>query len=208
MHSKIFEKLKLSPFYYLINPIFQRFEVLLWIGRGKTPPTPHLIKQALVKQYADKYKLKTFIETGTYLGVMVDAVKKSFDRIYTIEIDKKLYQRAKNKFNKNTNVSVLLGDSGKLLKKVIHKLDTPALFWLDAHYSGGITGKGKGTTPVMKELSYLMNNKISGHIVLIDDAHLFNSNKNYPSKQQVKQFVMAKKFKSLFKVEDNIIIVI
>ena len=36
-------------------------------------------------------------------------------------------------------ISIIQGDSGKILNSITNKLKKPAIFWLDGHYSSGIT---------------------------------------------------------------------
>lgn len=201
--NKTFERLKLTPLYEIILPIIQRKQLRDWLLRGKKSPTPHLIKQKIIKKYASKYSIKTFVETGTYLGTMVNTTKNIFDRIFTIELDKLLYMRSKKKFAKFKHILVLFGDSAKILPKVLKKIKEPALFWLDAHYSDGITAKGKLNTPVIKEIKSILNHKIKGHIILIDDAPEFNGKNDYPTIKAVEDIVCNKYPNCIFKTEYN-----
>lgn len=201
--NKIFERLKLTPLYEIILPIIQRKQLHDWLLRGKKPPTPHLIKQKIIRKYASKYSVKTFVETGTYLGTMVNAAKNIFNKIYTIELDKLLYMRAKKKFSKFEYISVLFGDSAKVLPVILRKINKPTLFWLDAHYSGGITAKGKLDTPVIEEIKSILNHKIKGHIILIDDASEFNGKNDYPTIKMIKDIVSKKYPNCIFKTEYN-----
>lgn len=204
--NKLLEQLKLSYLYELINPLVQRYELAKWLFNRKNS-TPHLVKQKMVRKYASKFDIKTFVETGTYLGVMVNAVKNMFEKIYTIELDKKLYERAKKKFSKNRNVTVLLGNSGEVLPKVLTKLRTPTLFWLDAHCSGGITVKGKVETPILVELSQIIKaNK--ERVILVDDANLFDGTGGYPTLKTIRKIVTKKNKNYKFRVENNVIVII
>jgi len=200
------EQLKYSSIYELINPIFQRYLLFIWVCNGKTSTTPHLIKQQVVRKYATEYGLNTFVETGTYLGAMVDAVKNIFDKVYTIEIDKKLYERAKKKFASDHNVTVLSGDSGEVLPKVLTKLKTPTLFWLDAHYSGGITARGEVETPILEELKQVLKHK-KDKVILVDDAVSFVGKGGYPSLGNVKELATKRYKNHSFRVEENIIVI-
>src|SRR3989344_2157157 len=92
------EKLKTSSIYELILPFYNYFEVLAWLKRGKTLPTPHLLKQKLIRSLVNEFDLRTMVETGTYLGNMTSATAKVFRKIITIELDHVLYKRAKRKF--------------------------------------------------------------------------------------------------------------
>ena len=53
-----------------------------WLRKGKPVPAPHPVKQRIVKEYAARYGSRTFVETGTYKGDMVYAVRRAFDWIY------------------------------------------------------------------------------------------------------------------------------
>ncbi len=69
-------------------------------------PPPTIVKQLVIRQYAWQYGLKTFIETGTYRGDMVDAMRPYFDQIYSIELGKKLYRQARRRFRVKTGTHI------------------------------------------------------------------------------------------------------
>ena len=68
-----------------------------------------------------------------------------------------------------------------MLGSVLDRLDRPALFWLDGHFSGGITAKGEKETPVMEEIDQILNHRVKGHTILIDDARCFGVDPSYPT---------------------------
>lgn len=204
----IIDTIKLTPLYEIVTPILQKKQLSDWIKRGKKPPTPQLIKQLIVKQYVAKYSIKNFIETGTYLGSMIDSTKDIFDKIYTIELNKALYKRAKKKFINYKHISVLFGNSSKLLPNVLKKINNPVLFWLDAHYSGAITAKGALNTPITEEVKSILKHKVKGHVILIDDASLFIGKNNYPTIKELKDSIFKKCPQAIIKIENNIIQVI
>lgn len=199
------EQLKTSFLYELINPLVQRYELAKWVFSRK-PPTPHLVKQKMVRNYASKFDIKTLVETGTYLGVMVNAVKDMFDEIYSIELDKKLAERAKEKFKKDKNVQVLSGDSSKVLLGILKKLDERVLFWLDAHYSGGITARGKKETPVLDELKLIAKHN-KNHVILIDDADMFGGKAGYPTLEKIRESITNLKRGYAIKIENNVFVI-
>lgn len=84
---KKIESLKLTFVYEIIRPLIFRLELYLWTRRKKLPPTPQLIKHQIIKETANQYVIKTLVETGTYLGNMINANKNNFERIYSIELD-------------------------------------------------------------------------------------------------------------------------
>ncbi len=74
-----------TTYYTLVIQYRQKKEYTQWLKNGKIGLTPHLINQATVKAYADQYKMGTFIETGTFMGEMVFAVKEDIIRIHKKE---------------------------------------------------------------------------------------------------------------------------
>lgn len=204
---KIIELIKYSFLYELTNPIIQHKALRDWHKRGKMPPTPHRIKQAIIKKIAYQYSIKTFIETGTYLGNMIDDVKTIFKKIYTIELDKNLYKRARNKFSKNPHVSIIFGNSATALPHILSQINKPALFWLDAHYSRGITARAEKETPIIEEISAILNHPIKKHIILIDDADCFIGKNDYPTLKYLKNFIKSQNASLTITVEYNMIIV-
>ena len=50
------------------------------------------------------------------------------------------------------HVTIFQGDSATVLPKLLATIQEPCLFWLDGHYSGGITALGKSITPILDEL--------------------------------------------------------
>lgn len=164
-------------------------EVALWIINGRPIPYPHLIKVYTILKYARKFHIKTMVETGTYLGQTVDDLKYKFNKIYTIELDKKLYKNAKSNFAKYNNITIIRGDSSKELKKIIKQIKNQAVFWLDAHYSSGLTAKGSVETPILKELIAISKSNINNHVILIDDARKFTDKNDYPTIKIVQNLI-------------------
>ncbi len=173
----------------LNDAVSARKKVLLWKLKGRPVPAPHAVKQMINKDYAEKFNLHVFIETGTYMGEMVEALLNRFPKIISIEFDPKLAQSAKSKFSAMPHVTILQGDSGKILPKLLKKIKEPCLFWLDAHYSGGVTGKADSDTPIIQEIKAIMKHSCSDHVILIDDAREFTGKNNYPTLAELRQIV-------------------
>jgi len=171
----------------------QEKELLKWERDGKPAPSPHIIKQRTLLTYAKEYGLKNLIETGTLHGDMVEAMKNDFDLIYSIELSNGLYNEAKKRFKGEEHIKLIHGDSGIELKNVINKINHPALFWLDGHYSGGVTAKGNNDTPIYEELNHILNTKEKRHVIIIDDAHLFGVDPAYPSIEELNKFIKIKR---------------
>ncbi len=150
---------------------------------------PHHIKQQTIINFAEKFNINILVETGTYLGEMVEAMKPHFEKIYSIELSKELYQKAKNKFKDEKNIKIIQGDSGIELGKLLKEINQPVLFWLDGHYSEGITAQGDKDTPIYEELTHIFNANLNTAVIIIDDARCFGSDPAYPSIQELSDFV-------------------
>lgn len=179
-------------------------ELAAWYRDGRPVPPPPAAKQRIVADHAKRFRCQCLVETGTYRGDMVEAQKRRFRRIITIELDARLYERAVARFRADRHVVVLHGDSGRLLPEVISRLEGPTLFWLDGHYSGGLTARGESDTPVVQELATILADPSSTHVVLIDDARCFGSG-DYPSLDEIRRQVQLARPGWNVQVEDDII---
>ena len=124
-----------------------------WERRGRPVPPPHVVKQRVLRGYAERYHLKIFVETGTYRGDMVEAMKHLFHRIYSIELSDTLFAAARRRFRRDSHIELLHGDSSQELGRIMERVDQPVLFWLDGHYSAGDTARGEKDTPICDELA-------------------------------------------------------
>ena len=165
----------------IINPI----RMIRWHLAGKPIPAPGVVKQMIVKSFANRYSVKTFVETGTYYGDMLFSVKNRFDQSYSIELSTDLFRNAEERFRHDRNVTVMCGDSGKVLQALLPQLQEPCLFWLDAHYSGGITAIGFEESPIALEIDALAVRASKPDVILIDDARCFNGTGGYPTANSV-----------------------
>lgn len=175
-----------------------------WKAQGCPIPTPHIAKQLAIKSYQNTHNVETLIETGTYLGDMTYAQRKFFKKIYTIELSEQLHRQAVRRLRKYKNIEALLGDSGIVLGSLINKITGKSIFWLDGHYSGGVTAKGSTECPVMQELDIILSSPYE-HIILIDDAREFTGNNDYPLLEEVISLVHSKYSNSVIEVKDDII---
>lgn len=125
MKTRIKEFIKRTLLYEILRPWLnirnQKLELIQWERNGKTGPAPHLIKQRVIKDYADRFNLKVMIETGTYFGDMVEAMKNHFNQIYSIELSQKLYEKATKRFAGDESIKIISGDSGIELGKLMAK---------------------------------------------------------------------------------------
>lgn len=195
----------LPPLQRWIDHQEQAADLAYWQMKPRTLPLPHLLKQDILKGYAIEYKLPVLIETGTYMGEMVEALRNVFKTIYSIELSDKFAQRAKKYFRYSSNVTILQGDSGEVLRELIPKIDQPALFWLDGHWSADQTARGKKSTPIMEELDHILHAKDLGHVILIDDARAFGKSEDYPTLDTLSDFVLSLRKNVKIISEDDII---
>jgi len=158
-----------------------------------------------VREYARRYRTPVLVETGTYLGEMIEAVKHDFQTIYSIELSRELHNAALRRFRGSPHVKLWQGDSTSVLPSIIAALESPCLFWLDAHYSAGITAKGATDTPIVRELEMIFDAGLGSNVVLIDDARCFNGDNDYPAIAELESWVHSRDVSCRFHVEDDII---
>jgi hypothetical protein len=175
-----------------------------WDRAGRQSAPPHLIKQQLIRRYATRHRCSTLVETGTYKGDMLLALLHDFRQLYSIELHPRLHARAQQLFAHQPQVRLFQGDSGQRIADVLNELDEPAVFWLDGHFSAGQTAKADLNTPIVAELEQVLNHRIRSHVVLIDDARLFNGRDDYPSLEALAMQV-AKAGQFDMRVEDDVI---
>jgi hypothetical protein len=176
-----------------------------WKSKNCPAPPPHIVKQMTIQQYQIQFKYKVFVETGTFLGDMVEAQRRYFEKVYSIELGTRLYENAKKRFERNRNVVIALGDSGNVLPKILTKINEPAIFWLDGHYSEGITAKGEKECPIFEELDAIFNAPRYNHVLLIDDARCFIGKGDYPNIETLTQYILKKESRYHIEVYNDII---
>ncbi|MEM3484492.1 MAG: hypothetical protein QXI12_02575 [Candidatus Methanomethyliaceae archaeon] len=197
--------LRRTAIYTVYRTYQQRRLYREWVRTGRPVPPPFIVKLQTVKDYAREFDLHVFVETGTFMGDMVDGVKDVFDEIYSIELSDDLYREAAKRFARARHITILHGDSGQVLKEVLPRVNQPCLFWLDAHYSGGITAKGASETPIEREIANIFGlSSPTRHVILVDDARCFNGKGDYPSLEALEKACKSVGFQ-VFEVKDDII---
>lgn len=171
----------LSLYYRVARPYVRavlsplRFlEYDLSMNRGKYVPPPDGIKIAIIRQHVRQTRSRVLIETGTYLGDTAKALQAHCTRLITMEIDQALHAIAKRRLRRYSNITSILGDCEALLPTILSGLSTEATFWLDAHYSAGITGMGRTSDPILTSLAQIAEHPHNNHTILIDDARHFD----------------------------------
>lgn len=147
---------------------------------------PHTIPLYLVDRLVQVYRPTVFVETGTYLGFTPEAVVDKFERVFTIEVDEKLAEAARWKFAADERIKVVNADSRRALAQTLADdavAHHPALIWLDAHWSGGVTGGHDGDihTAVRAELEAIQQSGRQQDIIMVDDTDDFDGQHGYPT---------------------------
>ncbi|MFC1590079.1 hypothetical protein ACFL42_01150 [Candidatus Omnitrophota bacterium] len=125
----------------------------------------------ILARYKPRPSPQVFVETGTHRGITVERLIKRFREIHTIELSRKWHEYAVEKFRSQAHVSCYHGESDEILADLLPRINEPAMFFLDAHYSGGDTAFGKEEVPLLRELSIIRSRR-EKDIVIIDDARL------------------------------------
>lgn len=174
-----------------------------WEKNGRPDPPPHLVKQNAITFYQKKYGYTTLVETGTYLGDMVEAQKGRFKKIFSIELGVDLHARAVKRFRNDKHVTIVQGDSGKVLPQVLKQINEPAIFWLDGHYSAGITAQGEKDCPIFEEIDAIFSAKKFDHVILVDDARCFLGQGDYPTIEKLTEYIQKKNPSYKVEVKDD-----
>lgn len=176
-----------------------------WDRAGRPVPAPPIIKQTIVDEYRRRFGLQLFVETGTFQGEMIQAMLGRVDRIYSIELDDRWFENAQRCFAGRSDVRLLHGDSGSRLGDVLAEIDRPALFWLDAHYSGPATARGPLDSPIVHELEAIRAHPVAGHVILIDDVSYFDGTGGYPELPVLVDALRAQYPRAVVDVRDDIL---
>jgi hypothetical protein len=128
--------------------------------------------EALVLRLGRAFDVPYFVETGTLRGATAAWASQHFRRVWTIEASARLHVEAQQRHASRRNVEFVLGDSRRALPRVLGELDGPAIFWLDAHWSGRATHGTDDQCPLIEEIAEIDASPHPAYL-LIDDARLF-----------------------------------
>jgi len=176
------------------------------ILRGEYPLPPQSVKLAVIRQNVPAPHPGIFVETGTYYGDTVAAIKDIYRSVISIEVDPALQQKACVRFSGDNKVKIVLGDCAKKLPEILVTLQEPAVFWLDGHYSGGETGKGEIEDPILVSLSQIAAHPVKGHVIFIDDARTFDGREGRPDISAVFNNIKKIDSRYIIRVQSDIIV--
>ena len=121
----------------------------------------HLV---LLRKIVSKYKITSIVETGTFLGYTTKLFAKEFPnlQIYTAEINKCFYRKAKKNLRRYDNIHLYNSTSPEFLNSIIKNklVGNRPLFYLDAHWLDD--------WPLEKELQ-IISRKLTSAVISIDD---------------------------------------
>ncbi len=171
---------------------------------GKTRASSSRRKAGIVLDYASTFGVGTFIETGTYRGDMVYAMKNQFHAIISIELSADLMEPGE----------------GSLLRLATHRHST-GRWWHNCttsqqHFEHMLVlagralfsrrhRKGHRQNSVAKEIATILRHKIRDHVILIDDARCFDGTHDYPALNDLQEFVALSRPDYAFSVANDVI---
>jgi hypothetical protein len=149
-----------------------------------------------LNKYADAADCDVAVETGTLFGDSALKLSRYFSRVYTIEINRGLFEKASARFQNNDRIRVLFGDSKLVLRDLVKDIHQPCLFYLDAHFSGdhatnwkrsrwrgyrvdtGYAGErptAENQVPLFEEIKAIHDGMKSRCLIYIDDVDEFDA---------------------------------
>lgn len=176
------------------------------ILRGEYPLPPQSVKLAVIRHNIPNPYPRVFIETGTYFGDTVAAIKDMYSSVISIEVDEALYKKACVRFAADKNVRIVHGDCAGELPTILATMHEPAVFWLDGHYSGGETGKGEVEDPILISLNQIEAHPVREHVIFIDDARTFDGREGRPDISEVFNYIKKIDHRYIIRVQNDIIV--
>ena len=162
-----------------------RNELLNWSDRFYDSPAPQFVKMRILKS---GNKPEVWIETGTYYGQTTESLAANGSMVYSIEPSRALANDAAIRFSEDKNIEIINDLSEAILENLLKKIaldgKSTVSFWLDGHYSEGITHLGPLETPIEKELQIISKfmNSFKAVSIYIDDFRCFvGMRPDYPS---------------------------
>lgn len=145
-----------------------------------------------LNDFIKPHNCRIYVETGTGVGECLShAAKYPFERLYTIDLDGELVERAKTIFT-DPRIECIHEYSSKALRELVPKLprEESILFFLDAHFPGAdfhkisyqesITEFGQEAFPLHQEIQEIKACRdISNDVFIIDDWKLYDADQPY-----------------------------
>lgn len=158
----------------------------------------HIVLSSFLQDMRRVFNRSMFVETGTYLGDTTKVAAALFAHVHSVEVSNDLYEWTTQQLQSYSNIQLYRDHSVFFLDRLCSTYQAEAgtmLFWLDAHYSGGITTLYQDVlTPIVDELEVLARHNMRDAVIMIDDIRCFGSlyqeqtiaaHPGYPSIQKV-----------------------
>jgi hypothetical protein len=144
-------------------------EFKAWADRQYAAPSPTKVKHQVILRNGIPNAI--WIETGTYKGDTSKILAKNAQQVFTLEPAEILYEAAASRFKAIPNINVIFGSSEEVFPNLLPKVSGEVNFWLDGHYSTGITYQGQQDCPLIEELIQIEKNisNFSQLVIMIDD---------------------------------------
>lgn len=184
-------------------------EGLFWIKKRYEAPSPRFIKTAVLLR--NSIPNAVWVETGTYLGQTTKVLSKHGSFVYSIEPQPQLYENAAGHFKAHKNVQIIKGLSENIFPSLLPSLSGNVNFWLDGHFSAGITHKGPNETPILIELACISKNRVrfNNICIMIDDVRSFKSvegnNSGYPPIGEIVKWAESNQL--IWNIEQDIFVI-
>lgn len=154
-------------------------------GRGWPVMRHQGMPWLLVEELRKTARLAHAVESGTYRGSTAQSLGSIFESVTTIELSPALARLAGQRLEAMEHVHVRQGSSREALPEIVRDLPGPALYWLDAHWSGDETVGEDEECPLLEEIRAIDAEPISANsVILIDDARLFMGPPPPPHKRE------------------------
>lgn len=141
----------------------------------------------------ETYNCDIYLETGLYIlreeSSITKALNSNFDKVYSIEIQKKHFDYASVELSKKYHIDkykLILDDSVNLKKYIVNNPDFEdkrAIFFLDAHVDSGMKELAQFKCPVIAELEAIQSLKRKDHIICIDDMRIIKEKNPWGEKK-------------------------
>ena len=159
-----------------------------WLKNRFSSPAPNFVKWQVLHRWGSQ---GTWVETGTYFGETTEFLSRTCELIISIEPSPELATRAKALFESSKNVNIVNGTSEEFMGRVLDGLGKDGKndlnFWLDGHYSAGVTYLGDKPCPIVEELLEIGERMkdFSCVSIFVDDVRAFSVGNardlNYPN---------------------------
>jgi hypothetical protein len=174
--------------YDLATKIRRPIHYRRWLKNGCPHPPPGFVKHRILREYARRFPADVFVETGTFKGDTITALKDDFQEIHSIEINPEFVSTARKLFKSHDHITIHEGDSGVVLKDVLELIKgKSAMFWLDGHYYSAVPLLAEDECPIVAEIAAIRKSEVDPVVVLVDDVREFDGTRGYLSLEGLKK---------------------